>query len=137
MNFLFSRIRSAIIESDFYYKGLTMTDCLFCKMVNGEIEPNKVMETDDILAFHDINPQAPIHILVIPKKHISTTNDFTAEDSELIGKMVLAAKEIAKENNISEDGYRLVLNCNQHGGQSVDHVHFHLLGGRQMMWPPG
>ncbi len=114
-----------------------MTDCLFCKMVSGEIAPDKVMETDDILAIRDINPQAPTHILVISKKHIATTNDFKDNDAELIGKMVLAAKDIAQQEGIGEDGYRLSLNCNQHGGQSVDHVHIHLLGGRQMMWPPG
>lgn len=114
-----------------------MTDCIFCKMVSGEIKADVVTETDEILAFRDINPQAPVHILIIPKKHIATTNDITEEDAELIGKMTLTAKQIAAEQNISENGYRLVLNCNQHGGQSVDHIHFHLLGGRQMMWPPG
>ncbi|THB66294.1 MAG: histidine triad nucleotide-binding protein [Gammaproteobacteria bacterium] len=114
-----------------------MTDCIFCKMVSGEIKADVVAETDEILAFRDINPQAPVHILIIPKKHIATTNDITEEDAELIGKMTLTAKQIAAEQNISENGYRLVLNCNQHGGQSVDHIHFHLLGGRQMMWPPG
>ncbi len=114
-----------------------MSDCLFCKMVSGEIEPDKVFESDDLLAFKDINPQAPTHILVVPKKHIATTNDLTQEDQNLVGQMVLAAQDIAEKEGIAESGYRLVLNCNQHGGQSVDHIHIHLLGGRQMMWPPG
>lgn len=114
-----------------------MSDCLFCKMVSGEIEPDKVYESDDLLAFRDINPQAPIHILVVPKEHIATTNDLTQDHESLIGKMVLVARDIAKKEGIDESGYRIVLNCNQHGGQSVDHIHIHVLGGRQMMWPPG
>ena len=114
-----------------------MTDCLFCKMVAGEIEPDKVFESDELLAFRDINPQAPTHILVISKKHIATTNDLTEADESLVGQMVLAAQKIAVDEGIAESGYRLVLNCNQHGGQSVDHIHIHILGGRQMMWPPG
>lgn len=114
-----------------------MSDCLFCKMVSGEIEPDKVFESNDLLAFRDINPQAPTHILIVPKKHIATINDLTQDDQNLVGKMVLVAQDIAEKEGIAESGYRLVLNCNQHGGQSVDHVHIHLLGGRQMMWPPG
>lgn len=114
-----------------------MSDCLFCKMVSGEIEPDKVFESDNLLAFRDINPQAPTHILVVPKKHIATTNDLTQEDKNLVGQMVLAAQDIAEKEGVAESGYRLVLNCNQHGGQSVDHIHIHILGGRQMMWPPG
>lgn len=118
-------------------KEKVMTDCLFCKMVAGEIEPDKVFESDELLAFRDINPQAPTHILVISKKHIATTNDLTEADESLVGQMVLAAQKIAVDEGIAESGYRLVLNCNQHGGQSVDHIHIHILGGRQMMWPPG
>lgn len=114
-----------------------MSDCLFCKMVSGQIEPDKVFESEELLAFRDINPQAPTHILVVPKKHIATTNDLTQADQNLVGQMVLTAQEIAAKEGIAESGYRLVLNCNQHGGQSVDHIHIHLLGGRQMMWPPG
>ncbi len=106
-------------------------------MVSGEIEPDKVFESEELLAFRDINPQAPTHILVVPKKHIATTNDLTQADQNLVGQMVLAAQEIAAKEGVAESGYRLVLNCNQHGGQSVDHIHIHLLGGRQMMWPPG
>jgi histidine triad (HIT) family protein len=106
-------------------------------MVSGEIQPDKVLETDDVLAFRDLNPQAPTHILVIPKRHISTINDFHADDAELIGKLYLAAKEIAQQEGLSEPGYRTVMNCNADGGQAVFHVHLHLLGGRALGWPPG
>jgi len=114
-----------------------MTDCLFCKMAKGEIKPDLVMETDELLAFRDINPQAPTHILVVPRKHISTLNDLTPADAGIIEKMVLAAREIAKLEGIAASGYRLVMNCNQGGGQTVFHIHLHLLGGRAMTWPPG
>ncbi len=114
-----------------------MTDCLFCKMVSGDIQPDTVMETDDILAFRDINPQAPTHILIIPKKHISTTNDITEADAVIMGKLYLVAKEIAALEGLADTGYRTVMNCNSDGGQAVYHIHLHLLGGRQMGWPPG
>lgn len=114
-----------------------MIDCLFCKMVQGEIKPNLVMETDELIAFRDINPQAPVHILVVPRKHISTLNDLTPASAGLIGKMTLAAREIAKQEGIAASGYRLVMNCNKGGGQTVFHIHLHLLGGRVMTWPPG
>ncbi len=106
-------------------------------MVSGEIQPDTVMETDDILAFRDINPQAPTHILIIPKKHISTSNDITDEDTEIMGRLFQVAKEIASQEGLAEPGYRTVMNCNAHGGQAVYHIHLHLLGGRQMGWPPG
>ncbi len=114
-----------------------MIDCLFCKMAQGEIKPDLVMETDELLAFRDINPQAPTHVLVVPRKHISTLNDLTPADAGIIDKMVLAACEIAKLEGIAASGYRLVMNCNQGGGQTVFHIHLHLLGGRAMTWPPG
>ena len=114
-----------------------MIDCLFCKMAQGEIKPDLVMETDELLAFRDINPQAPTHVLVVPRKHISTLNDLTPADAGIIDKMVLAAREIAKLEGIAASGYRLVMNCNQGGGQTVFHIHLHLLGGRAMTWPPG
>lgn len=114
-----------------------MTDCLFCKMVSGDIQPDKVMETDDVLAFRDINPQAPTHILIIPKKHISTINDITDADTEMIGKLYQMAKVIASQEGLAEPGYRTVMNCNSDGGQAVYHIHLHLLGGRAMGWPPG
>ena len=111
--------------------------CLFCKMVEGEIPTNKVYEDDELLAFRDINPQAPTHILIIPKKHIATLNDTSVDDQLLLGKIMLKAKDLATEEGLADDGYRVVLNCNRHGGQSVHHIHLHLLGGRQMAWPPG
>ena len=114
-----------------------MTECLFCKMVAGEIQPDVVYETDNVLAFKDIDPKAPTHILVIPKKHISTINDIGAEDAGLVGEFFLAAKEIALQEGMAAPGYRTVMNCNEQGGQAVYHIHLHLLGGRQMGWPPG
>lgn len=114
-----------------------MTDCLFCKMVSGQIKPNKVLETDDVLAFRDIHPQAPTHILVIPKRHIATINDLKPADAELVGKLYLAAREIARAEKIADSGFRTVMNCNADAGQSVFHLHLHLLGGRVMAWPPG
>ncbi len=114
-----------------------MADELFLKIINREIPAEIVYETDEILAFRDINPQAPVHVLIIPKERIPTTNDLKSRHAELVGKLVLAAVEIAREEGLSEDGYRLVMNCNQAGGQAVYHIHLHLLGGRQMTWPPG
>lgn len=114
-----------------------MEDCLFCKMVAREIEPDVVYEDDDVLAFRDINPQAPVHILIIPKRHISTLNDLQPADAELIGKLSLAAARIARQEGIAEDGYRTLINTNREGGQVVFHIHMHLMGGRSMGWPPG
>lgn len=114
-----------------------MTDCLFCKFVNGEIKPDVVFETDDVLAFRDINPQAPTHVLIIPKKHISTINHIGLEDEFLIGKLYSAAQRIASAEGFSESGYRVVMNCGEDAGQTVFHIHLHLLGGRQLGWPPG
>jgi len=116
---------------------MTADNCLFCKMVSGAIQPKKVYEDHDVLAFHDIQPQAPTHVLVIPKKHITTVNDFSDADATLIGKVVLAGKRVATELGIADSGYRLVTNCNAEGGQLVWHMHLHVLGGRQMTWPPG
>ncbi len=112
-------------------------DCLFCKMVSGAIQPNKVYEDNDVLAFRDINPQAPVHVLVIPKRHIATVNDLTDADAALVGKLTLIAKKIAAELGVADSGYRLVSNCNADAGQSVWHIHLHLLGGRGLQWPPG
>ena len=112
-------------------------ECLFCKMVSGEIKPNTVYEDSDVLAFRDIHPQAPVHILVIPKKHIATLNDLNQRDEGLVGKLIATAARIAKESGVAESGYRTVMNCNADAGQSVFHVHLHLLGGRVMRWPPG
>ncbi|MSS76169.1 MAG: histidine triad nucleotide-binding protein [Methyloglobulus sp.] len=112
-----------------------MTDCLFCKMVAGDIKPDVVFENDAILAFRDINPQAPVHILVIPKRHITTLNDL--DDARLGGQILQVAVALAKQKGLAEDGYRTMFNCNKNGGQAVYHLHLHLLGGRQMGWPPG
>ena len=114
-----------------------MSDELFLKIINREIPAEIVFETDEVLAFRDINPQAPVHVLIIPKERIATTNDLAPEHAELVGKLILTAVEIAREEGLSEDGYRLVMNCNKSGGQMVFHIHLHLLGGRQMTWPPG
>ncbi|GMQ83755.1 MAG: histidine triad nucleotide-binding protein [Gammaproteobacteria bacterium] len=114
-----------------------MADCLFCKMVSGEITPDMVYEDDDVLAFRDVNPQAPVHVLVIPRQHVSTINDLDADSSVLVGKMMLAAARVAQQEGFAEQGYRTVMNCNAHGGQTVFHLHLHLLGGRVMGWPPG
>lgn len=114
-----------------------MSDCLFCKMVSGEIVPDKVYEDDDVLAFRDINPQAPLHLLVIPKQHISTLNDIEPDQAALMGRLYLAVKQIAKQEGIAEGGYRTVMNCNRDGGQTVFHIHLHLLAGRPLQWPPG
>lgn len=111
--------------------------CLFCKISAGDIPTQLVYEEKHIIAFHDIAPQAPHHILIIPRKHIATINDLQFEDNELIGDMMLVAKKIAADLKIAEDGYRVIMNCNPHGGQAVYHIHFHLLGGRCMGWPPG
>ncbi len=114
-----------------------MSDCLFCKMVSGEIKPDVVYEDEHVLAFRDINPQGPVHVLIIPKEHISTLNELEEEHAELMGRMFLTAKKIAEMENMAENGYRTVINCNRHGGQEVYHIHLHVIGGRQMTWPPG
>ena len=114
-----------------------MTETIFDKIISKEIPSNIIYEDKDYLAFSDVNPQAPIHILIIPKRRISTINDVKASDAELIGEMVVIAKKIAKEKKIDRDGYRLVFNCNENGGQSVFHIHLHLLGGRKLNWPLG
>lgn len=112
-------------------------DCLFCRIAAGEIDAEIVRDGDEIVAFEDINPQAPTHILVIPRTHISTINDVTEEHEKLLGRMVTTAKRIARDREIADAGYRLVLNCNRQAGQSVFHIHLHLLGGRTLSWPPG
>ena len=114
-----------------------MSDDLFLKIINREIPADIIYETEDVLAFRDINPQAPLHALIIPKRHIATINDLESGHSELIGKLFLAAKEIAESEGVADNGYRVVMNCNQDGGQAVYHIHLHILGGRQMGWPPG
>ncbi len=112
-------------------------NCLFCKMVSGAIKADVVYQDDDVLAFRDINPQAPTHILVIPKQHVTTLNDLRDENVKLAGALLMGAQRIAKDLGIAQTGYRTVINTNHEGGQVVFHVHLHLLGGRQMRWPPG
>ena len=113
-----------------------MSDCIFCKIVSGEIPANKLYEDDDLLAFWDMHPQAPTHFLVIPKKHIKGPGDVGHEDAGLIGKLVEKAGKLAQENGIGK-GFRLVMNNGADAGQTVFHIHIHVLGGRQMQWPPG
>lgn len=114
-----------------------MADCLFCKMAAGEISPDTVYEDDEVLAFRDISPQAPVHVLVVPKRHIATLNELAPDDGRLLGKLIETAVAIARQEGIAETGYRTVFNCNADGGQEVFHLHLHLLGGRRMRWPPG
>ena len=109
-----------------------MAETIFSKIIRHELPADIVYEDDEVIAFRDINPQAPVHVLVIPREEIATVNDFKPEQAELIGKMVLAAQKIAVEEGIAEDGFRLVINCNRHGCQEVFHVHLHLIGGRQL-----
>ncbi len=113
-----------------------MSDCIFCKIVAGKIPSKKAFENDDLLAFHDVNAQAPVHLLVIPKRHVATLDEARDEDRDLLGKILLAIPEIARANGIA-GAYRVVNNCGAEAGQSVFHIHFHLLGGREMTWPPG
>jgi len=114
-----------------------MTDCLFCKMISGDIKADIVYEDDHVLAFNDISPQAPHHFLVIPKEHVSTINDLDEAHEKIVGKLFLVAKKVAADMGIEEAGYRTVMNCNAGAGQTVFHIHLHVLGGRPMLWPPG
>jgi histidine triad (HIT) family protein len=114
-----------------------MTDCIFCGIARGTV-PSRCLHADErIFAFHDTNPQAPLHVLVIPRKHVSTLNDLTQADDEIVGEMFRRAALIAREHGFAERGYRTVLNCNRDAGQTVYHVHLHVLGGRRFGWPPG
>ena len=111
--------------------------CIFCQIAQDEIASDIVYEDDQLIAFRDLNPQAPVHIIVIPREHISTLAAASAQHTQLLGQITLAAAEIARQEEIAQGGYRLVANVGPDGGQSVDHLHFHLLGGRQLHWPPG
>ena len=114
-----------------------MSETLFNKIINREIPADILYEDEEVLAFSDVSPQAPVHFLVIPKHPIPTINDIQADQALLIGKMVLTAQQLAKQKGIAEDGFRLVMNCNENGGQTVFHIHLHVLGGRAFSWPPG
>ncbi len=113
-----------------------MTDCLFCQIAAGQLPAKIVYRSSDIVGFHDISPQAPTHILVIPIKHIASARELQSGDADLIGRMIFTATQIATDQHLDQ-GYRLVINTGPQGGQSVDHLHVHILGGRQMHWPPG
>ena len=112
-----------------------MDNCIFCKIINGEIPSKKIYEDGDCIAFHDINPQAPVHFLLVPKKHIP--NIMETDDKDLLGRLMYKAQELAAASGCAEKGARFVINCKSHGGQTVDHLHIHVLGGRYLGWPPG
>ncbi len=113
------------------------SECLFCRMLEGEIPSEKVFEDDQVYAFRDINPQAPTHILVIPRKHISSLDELTEAEAPLMGRLMTAGANIARQEGLSDKGYRSVINTGEHGGQSVHHIHLHIMGGRPLNWPPG
>jgi histidine triad (HIT) family protein len=114
-----------------------MSDCLFCKIIGGQIPSSIVFQDDQLIAFKDINPQAPLHVLIIPRRHIASLNDLTPDDDALVGSMFRAAAALAKEHGYAERGYRTVFNTNREAGQTVFHIHLHLLAGRPLTWPPG
>lgn len=112
-------------------------DCLFCKIIRKQIPADIIHEDDHVIAFNDINPQAPVHALIIPRDHVPTTQDLTAAHAEVLSAMFAVSRKVAADRGLADDGYRLVLNCRERAGQSVFHVHMHILGGRDMLWPPG
>lgn len=116
---------------------MTSADCLFCKILAGDIPADVIYESDNAIAFRDINPKAPTHVLIIPREHIATINELDAGDEAVVGNLFLVAKQIAKQEGVADDGYRVTMNCNAAAGQTVFHLHLHLLGGRQLGWPPG
>jgi histidine triad (HIT) family protein len=114
-----------------------MPDCVFCRIAAGEIPARVVLEDEEILAFRDQNPQAPVHVLVIPRRHVPSLEGLADEDRDLGGRLVLAARDVAREEGLADGGYRVVVNTGEEGGQAVGHIHLHVLGGRRMRWPPG
>jgi histidine triad (HIT) family protein len=114
-----------------------VTNCLFCRVIAGEAPASVVYQDDEMVAIRDINPQAPLHVLLIPRKHLATLNDLAEEDDALVGRMLRRAAALAREHGLDARGYRAVFNCNREAGQSVYHIHLHVLGGRRMGWPPG
>lgn len=112
-------------------------NCLFCQMASGAIQPDIVWEDSEFLAFNDIRPAAPVHILIIPKRHIRSLNEASGDDTALMGRLLIAAQRVAVLVGVDQSGYRVVINCNEHGGQTVWHIHLHLLAGRALSWPPG
>jgi histidine triad (HIT) family protein len=118
-------------------KEVEDVDCIFCKIAGHEIPAGVVYEDEDVIAFKDINPQAPIHLLIVPKKHVASIMEINDDNKDIVNKIVKAAQNLARQNNIDSKGFRLVVNTGNDGGQTVNHLHFHLLGGRFMTWPPG
>ena len=114
-----------------------MADCVFCKIAAGEMDTELLYEDEDIVAFEDINPRAPTHLLIIPRKHIATLDELQGEDYHLVGDIYRVANQLAEEAGISDNGYQIMANCKEDGGQVIYHIHFHLLGGRKLNWPPG
>lgn len=114
-----------------------MSDCIFCKIINGEIPGDKVYEDDKVIAINDIDPQAPVHILIMPKEHIKSIMEINEDNADILSYIFKVATQLAVDKGIAEEGFRIVNNCGKEGGQTVDHIHFHLLGGRFMTWPPG
>jgi histidine triad (HIT) family protein len=117
--------------------AVTMSGCIFCKIAQGAVPSKKIFEDDEMLAFHDVNPQAPVHFLVIPKRHIRNIMEMSGSDALLLGKLLIKAQELAKSLGCEEKGARFVVNCKEDGGQTVDHLHIHVLAGRALGWPPG
>jgi len=117
--------------------GTEVNDCLFCKILAGDIPADIIFENEHVLAFRDINPKAPVHVLIIPRRHIARINDVSSDSAAEVGQLVAAAAEIARAEGVADDGYRVVMNCNEQAGQTVFHLHLHLLGGRNLGWPPG
>jgi histidine triad (HIT) family protein len=111
--------------------------CLFCRIARREVDAGVVFEDDAVMAFRDVNPQAPVHVLIIPKLHVATVNDLREEHADLLSRLFLTAAKIARDHDVADEGYRLVVNCREGAGQSVFHLHMHVLGGRQFKWPPG
>lgn len=124
-------------ESSLLKEVKDVDDCIFCKIVKGDIPSTKVYEDDKVYCFKDISPEAPVHVLIIPKEHISNLNEINEENSKVISHIFIVTKKIVKELGISESGYRVISNCGEDGGQTVKHIHFHILGGRNLQWPPG
>ena len=116
---------------------MTASDCLFCKIIADEIPADIIYESPDAIAFRDINPQAPTHVLIVPRRHIATINELVDGDTDVVGRLFLAARDVASQEGFAEEGYRVTMNCNAAAGQTVFHIHLHLLGGRNFTWPPG
>ncbi len=116
---------------------MSSSDCLFCNILAGDVPAELVYESNEAIAFRDINPKAPSHVLIIPRQHIETINDLGPGDAGLVGNLFLVAQQVAKDEGVAENGYRVVMNCNSDAGQTVFHLHLHMLGGRQLDWPPG